>query len=231
MMVQTSAHALAQVTASLVRAHDVTDLLAAVMRDCIDVLPVDAAAILVEHSGSIELLSASSHRVEELELYQAQVDAGPCVEAIRDGAPVTAVGLAAVAARWPDFAQVMESAGFRSVHALPLSWRGTTLGGLNLFSVGEADLGELEAEVAQNFADLATLAVLRPVHASSAAEVERSIDSALEGRVVVEQAKGVLAYSLGLDMGAAYEELVRRARSEGTDVTRAARDLIENADA
>jgi GAF domain-containing protein len=224
---QSSAHALAEVTAALVREHDVTDLLTVVLRDCIEVLPVDGAAILVlRQGGALELLSASSHRTEELELYQAQHDEGPCVEAAHSGQAVMA-GLSEVQQRWPAFAGVMSASGYSSVHAFPLRWRGGPIGGLNLFSSSDARFDDTEQEIAQNFADLAALAVLRPLEPRSADTVERSLRAALEGRVVIEQAKGVLAHRLGVDMSDAYDDLVRQARDAGTDVTTAARALVD----
>jgi GAF domain-containing protein len=227
MSLQSSAHALAEVTAALVREHDVTDLLTVVLRDCIEVLPVDGAAILVlRPGGALELLSASSHRMEELELYQAQNDEGPCVDVAHSGQPVMAQ-LDEVQRRWPAFAKVMSASGYSSVHAFPLRWRGGPMGGLNLFSRAQRLLDAAEREIAQNFADLAALAVLRPIEPRSEATVERSVSAALEGRVVVEQAKGVLAHRLGFEMSDAYDELVRRARDAGTDVTTAARELVD----
>jgi GAF domain-containing protein len=224
---QSSAHALAEVTAALVREHDVTDLLTVVLRDCIEVLPVDGAAILVlRQGGALELLSASSHRTEELELFQAQHEEGPCVDVARSGEVVVA-GAEEMQQRWPTFAAVMSASGYSSVHAFPLRWRGGPIGGLNLFSNADVMLDGTEREIAQNFADLAALAVLRPLEPRSADTVERSLLAALEGRVVVEQAKGVLAHRLGVEMSDAYDELLRRARDAGTDVTTAARELVD----
>jgi GAF domain-containing protein len=224
---QSSAHALAEVTAALVREHDVTDLLTVVLRDCIEVLPVDGAAILVlGPGGGLELLSASSHRTEELELYQAQHDEGPCVDVAHSGQAVVA-RLEEAEQRWPAFAGVMSASGYLSVHAFPLRWRGGPIGGLNLFSNADVRLDGTEQDIAQNFADLAALAVLRPIEPRSEATVERSVSAALEGRVVVEQAKGVLAHRLGSEMSDAYDELVRLARHAGTDVTTAARKLVD----
>jgi len=113
------------------------------------------------------------------------------------------------------------------VHAFPMRWRGGPLGGLNLFSKADVRFDDTEREIAQNFADLAALAVLRPLEHRSAASVERSVTAALEGRIVVEQAKGVLAHRLGVDMSSAYDELVRQARESGVDVTSAARSLVD----
>src|SRR4051794_21951466 len=102
MSAHTAEQALAQMLGALVREHETADVLAELVHDCAELLPADAAAILVINGGgNLELLSATSHRTSELEVYQAQHDSGPCVDTISSGGPVTAVGSEAITSRWP----------------------------------------------------------------------------------------------------------------------------------
>ncbi|WP_456846388.1 GAF and ANTAR domain-containing protein [Cellulomonas sp. P5_C6] len=229
MTARTSAQALADVASALVGEHEVTGLLARLVQDCAELVPADAAALLVRTGeGDFELLSATSHRAVELELYQAQHAAGPCVDAAREGQVVDAVGAAQIVERWGQVGRKIVDEGFLAVHAFPMHWRNHAIGGLNLFSATEQELSPAARLLAQSFADLATLAIVQPLGLKDD-ELAQRITEALEGRVVVEQAKGVLAFQLSLDMAAAYEELLRRASANGSHLTQTARDVLHAA--
>jgi GAF domain-containing protein len=229
MTARTSAQALADVASALVENHELTGLLARLVTDCAALLPADAAGLLVRTGdGGFELLSATSHRVDELELYQAQREYGPCVDAARTGERTSAIGSDAITERWGDVGREIVGAGFQAVQAFPMHWRGHAIGGLNLFSVAATELSEASAILAQSFADFATLAIVQPA-ALGDEDLAQRISEALEGRVVVEQAKGVLAYQLGLEMADAYDELVARSLANGSALADVAHNVIRTA--
>jgi hypothetical protein len=146
------------------------------------------------------------------------------------GLATAGVGREQIIGRWPGVGEAIVAAGFLAVHAFPMRWRGTSLGGLNLFTVEAVTLSAESAALAQNFADFATLAILQPDTVAESVLVER-MTAALDARVVIEQAKGVLAYTHGLDMDAAYDELVRVARSRRTTLGIAASQVVHEAQA
>jgi transcriptional regulator with GAF, ATPase, and Fis domain len=229
MTARTSAQALADVASALVGEHETTGLLARLMLDSAELIPADAAALLVRtREGAFEMLSATSHRAVELELYQAQQSAGPCVDAALLGRPVSAVGGDEIASRWGDVGRRIVDEGFQAVHAFPMHWREHVIGGLNLFSVAAQELTEPSRQLAQSFADLATLALVQPL-GLGADDLAQRVTDALEGRVVVEQAKGVLAFQLSVDVADAYDELVRRSVQDGADLGQTARNVIRAA--
>src|SRR5699024_2162428 len=108
-------------------------------------------------------LSATSHRTSEIEVYQAQSATGPCVDTVRTGRPVEAVGASEIEARWGEVGRRIVEAGFHAVHAFPMHWREHVIGGLNVFSVAEEALVAPSRVLAQSFADLATLAIVQPL--------------------------------------------------------------------
>lgn len=225
---RTSAQALAETTSALLRDYDVTGLLAHLLRDVSAFVPADAAAILVRDAeGDLDVLSATSHRAAELEVYQAQTDEGPCVDVVGDGLSSSVAGRDAVVARWPRVGPKIVALGFLSVHAFPLRWHDRIIGGLNLFSSAAVELDDAARELAQAFADIATLVLLHPQQIDQE-ELTRNLKRALEGRIVVEQAKGALAYQLELDMSAAYEELLRRADQNGSTLTETANAILRS---
>jgi hypothetical protein len=213
---------------AVVRAEpDVADVLAHLVADCAQVTSVDTCALMaMDFNGELSLLAAESHRAVEMEMLQIQRSAGPCVDVIDSGQPVHVAGAQALRDRWGEVGAAVVDSGFRAVEAYPMRWRGTVLGGLNLFRATE-DQPALGA-AAQAFADIATLVVVRS-GAVDVDQVRARLHEALSARGIVEQAKGVLAYREGTDLGAAYASLLRRAESLGTPLTQTAQDVVAEA--
>jgi transcriptional regulator with GAF, ATPase, and Fis domain len=205
---------------------DVADVLAHLVADCADATGADAVAILARDGGTpVALLTATSHRAVEIEMLQAQHLSGPCIDAIAEHRQVSATGTDELVRRWPTIGTAMAEAGFDSVHAFPMSWRGETFGGLNLFRSGpiEADA----SPIAQAYADVATLAIVQTV-AVSHDQVHARLREALEAREIVEQAKGVLAYTEDIDLEQAYRRLVDLGSSEHGSLTQVARAVVDH---
>jgi hypothetical protein len=223
MMSTSNDRAVADAVAALVGRHDVADALSHVVAGCCASYPADSVAVMARNGhGHLELLGARSYRAEELELLQIQHGQGPCVDAMRSDVAVIAVGSEHLEARWSDVGPAITAAGFAEVHAFPMHWRGATIGALNIFVAPETDT---DPGVGQLFADLATLAVLQPDGLSGEQMLAR-VHDAVATRAVLEQAAGVLAYRLDLDVDAAHVELVRRARAAGLGLTAMAEQVV-----
>ena len=226
---RTAAQVIGAATSALLAGDDVTDVLSRLIRDGVPLLRADAIGILVRVSDTeLDLLTATTHRVADLELFQAQQLRGPCVDAIQDSAVVTCVGADVIVQRWPEVGTAMLRAGYEAVHAYPLRWHDTTLGAMNVFSRDRTDFGTDRHDLAGALADIAAVALTRAVELS-ADEVLLRIKGALESRAVIEQAKGVLAYRRRTDLATAYESLVGLADEAGIGILEAARREIEQA--
>jgi GAF domain-containing protein len=129
--------------------------------------------------------------------------------------------------RWPRFSIVAIEAGFRSVFALPLRLRDRTVGALNLFSVDETPMDEQDVLVAQGLADLATISVLQHGAATEMQRVNEQLNHALESRIVIEQAKGVVAERAGVDVAEAFVRLRSYARKNNLLLADVAAAAIE----
>lgn len=218
---------LSRANASLVDAdRDVTGALAALLGGATGALPADAAGVLVQLEGVLELLAATSHRVADLEAYQAQVDEGPCLDAIRSGESVGMAGDEAIVERWPVAGPFIVRSGYSAVEAVPLTWQGLTVGGLNLFRADATSFRDQRAEC-RALADAATLVILSAQF--STLDATDSMRAALADRAVVEHAKGALAHVRSLEMSAAYDELVGLADTEGLSLGVAAREVMRQA--
>jgi GAF domain-containing protein len=229
MTTRTPAQAFAEMASALVGTFDVTDLLSRLILDCRDAVAADAVGLVVREShGGLELLAATSHRSEELEILQVQENDGPCIDVIRRGEPLSCSGGDAIAARWPRSGSGILDAGFHSVDAIPMRWQDQVYGGLNVFRRRAISLTPDEVAMAQTFADLATLVIVQAPSLSQG-EVQARIEAALSGRIVIEQAKGVVADSRGLPMDEAYDLLRRIADERQETITGVATSLVERA--
>ena len=208
------ARTLVELADTLVDDFDVVELLTRLADRCVEVLDVQAAGImLAAPDGQLRVMASSSETMRVLELFEIQAQEGPCLDSHRTGRPVVNQDLAVVDGRWPRFAAEAMAAGFQSVHALPMRLRGSVIGALNLFRVGPGQMSPTDIEVAQAFADVATIAILQHRAAQEAQVINEQLTHALNSRVVIEQAKGMVAERLNLDMEASFQVLRAHARN------------------
>jgi GAF domain-containing protein len=221
------ARTMVELADTLVADFDVVELLTLLTDRCVDVLSVEAAGImLVAPEGELRVMASSSETMRVLELFEIQNQEGPCLDCVRTGQPVVNQDLAAVNGRWPRFAVEAMAAGFHAVHAVPMRLRGSVIGALNLFSVQSGALAEADVEAAQAMADVATIAVLQHRAALEAQVVNEQLSHALNSRIVIEQAKGMVAEREGLNMELAFAVLRNHARNHNLRLVDLARDII-----
>jgi GAF domain-containing protein len=204
------------------------DLLTGLADRCVSLLDVSAAGVmLASPEGSLGLVASSSEAMRLLELFELQTQEGPCLDAFRTGQSVEHENLQAGSGRWPSFSAAALQAGFASALALPLRLREATLGALNLLRVTRTPMDEVDIIVARAFADLATLSIIQHRTAAEAQRLNEQLSAALTSRVVIEQAKGVIAERADVDLAEAFSRLRSYARNHNrrlTDVARAAID-------
>ena len=219
---------LVEMADTLVDDYDVVDLLTGVADRCVTLLGVSAAGVmLASPEGSLGLVASSSEAMRLLELFELQTQEGPCLDAFRTGQSVEHENLQAGSGRWPSFSAAALQAGFASALALPLRLREATLGALNLFRVTRTPMDEVDIIVARAFADLATLSIIQHRTAAESQRLNEQLSGALTSRVVIEQAKGVIAERADVDLAEAFSRLRSYARNRNrrlTDVARAAID-------
>jgi len=226
---RSATQAIGAATAAMLSGRGGTDVVARLVRDCLPVLAADAIGVVVRISDTdTELLAATSHRASELELYQIQQAGGPCFDAMRDGEIISGVGADELVARWADVGQAIVNAGFLSVHAYPMRWHEVVMGGLNVFAHEARAATPEQDELAQAFADLATVAIASSGDLTPDELTER-IRIALETRTVIERAKGVLAWQRRIDPADAYDELLAEVDETGGSVVDVARDILRRA--
>jgi GAF domain-containing protein len=220
---------LVELADTLVDDFDVVELLTRLADRCVEVLDVAAAGLMIASpsGGDLRVVASSSEAMRVLELFELQHEEGPCPDCYRTGAPVVNQDLATIDGRWPRFAPRALEAGFHSVHALPMRLRGVTIGALNLFRAEEGPLAEDDIVAAQALADVATIAILQQRAALEAKVLNEQLGQALNTRIVIEQAKGVLAERANLDMEQSFSRLRGHARSHNLRLVDLAEGVID----
>ncbi|MFI6515370.1 ANTAR domain-containing protein [Spirillospora sp. NPDC050679] len=212
---------------TLVADFDIIEFLQQTVERSVELLGVDAAGLLMtDQWGHLRLMASSSQQSRLLELFQLQNDQGPCLHAYTTGTPVHCADLTApeAHARWPLFAAQAARCGFAAVSALPMRLRDQVIGALNLFRAAPGDLPATSLGLGQALADIATIGLLQQRALHQAQLLTEQLQTALVSRVLIEQAKGVLAERHGWSMDQAFAALrdhARRRRHHLTDLARA----------
>src|SRR6202046_3744445 len=220
-----------ELTDTMVAGFDVIDFLHVLTDRSVLLLDVSAAGLLLaDPRGELRVVAASSEAARLLELFQLQNDQGPCLDCFRSGRPVTAAARAAEAARWPRFAAAAREAGFGAVQALPMRLRNQVIGALNLFRASPGTFDPADIRVGQALADVATISLLQERSMRHSDTLNEQLQTALNSRVVIEQAKGKLAERLGLDMGQAFSLLRDHARARNLRLSALAQAFIDGSE-
>jgi transcriptional regulator with GAF, ATPase, and Fis domain len=212
---------------TLVADFDMIDFLHVLTERCVQLLGVSAAGILLaDGQGALQVVAASSERTRLLELFQLQADQGPCLDCFRAGQPVSVADLPA-AGRWPRFSTAAAEVGFSAVHALPMRLRSDIIGALNLFDVqvGAVDPGKLR--IGQALADVATIGLLQQRAIHDRDVLTEQLQTALNTRVLIEQAKGMVAERLNIDVAEAFNVLRSAARRDNRRLSDLAQAIVD----
>lgn len=219
--------ALIEVADTLIDDYDVVEFLHRLATRCIDLVDASEAGImLADGDGTLRYVASSSERMRLIELFELQHDQGPCVDAYHAGVPVHSAMTDDADALWPSFAPYARRVGFQSVSALPMRLRTDVIGALNIFSSIRAPLAPEDQLVAQALADIATIGILQQRALHDAHIVTSQLQAALESRIGIEQAKGIIAERAHVSVDAAFTLLRGYARSHNRLLSQTAGDVI-----
>ncbi|MDQ1459589.1 MAG: hypothetical protein QOI08_1073 [Actinomycetota bacterium] len=208
--------------------YDIVEFLHRLAERCVELVDASEAGImLADQAGELHYVASSSERMRLIELFELQHDEGPCLDAYRAGVSVHS-GLAGEAdARWPRFAPHAREVGFESVSALPMRLRSEVIGALNIFSVNPATLRDDDQLVLQALADIATIGILQKRALGDALVVTSQLEAALESRIAIEQAKGIVAERNRVTVDEAFALLRNYSRAHNVLLSQTAREIID----
>jgi transcriptional regulator with GAF, ATPase, and Fis domain len=207
--------------------YDVVEMLTRLTTHCADLLDVTSAGLLLaDGKGVLHLAASSSERTEHLETFQLQRKQGPCLDSYRYSKVVIVPDLQDEHRRWPEFVRAASVAGFVSVHAMPMLLRDQSIGTLGLFGTSVGRLATDDLDLAQALAHVASLAIVNENAAADRVSVNAQLQRALTSRIVLEQAKGVIAHTGALDMSVAFDVLRRYARDHARKMSDVAAEVV-----
>ena len=185
--------------------------------------------LLADQRGRLQFMAASEERAELLELFQAQTQEGPCQDCFHEGKPVVNADLTEAGDRWPQFAPRAVESGYKSVHAFPLRLRDDVLGALNMFGAETgALLDDTDITMVQAMADVATIGLLQERAIRHGEVLTEQLQLALNARVVIEQAKGMIAQTVGCTVDEAFDLLHTYCQRNHQRLSQTARDFVTN---
>jgi GAF domain-containing protein len=212
---------------TMVDDYDMVELLDTLVEECKLVLDVaEAGLVLADSDAGLQVMASTSERSSLIESLQLREHEGPCMQCYATGEVVTIHDIRDLGDRWQSFSELALEQGFRSVHAVPLRLRGRTIGALNLFRESVGALNEDDAAIAQALADVATIGIMQERLIREQTVISDQLQRALDARVVIEQAKGVVAQSHRIPVDAAFLRLRNYARSNDVRLVDAASKVV-----
>ena len=212
---------------TLVASYDVVDLLQTLVDTTAEIFDASAAGLmLADADNELSVVASTSEGRHLVDLMQLRYGYGPCVECFRTGEVISIHDVAHSDSQWPDFNSGAVALGFHSVFVFPLRLRGTVIGSLTLFRSTTSEMSEEDIQIAQGLADVATIGILheRAIRESDLAKDQ--LQRALNSRVVIEQAKGVLAQTRSVNMDEAFSLLRNYARANGLRLHDVAEQIV-----
>jgi len=172
----------------------------------------DVGLLLADQRGRLQFMAASNEDVKRLELFQIQVNEGPCRDAFQSGQAVVNADLQDASDRWPTFAPRAAADGYRSAHAFPLRLRQEVIGAIGVFGTDVRRWELAEVHIAQALAHIATIGLLQERAIRRGEVLAEQLQSALNSRIVIEQAKGAIAQFRNVSVDDAFVVLRDHAR-------------------
>ena len=221
--------ALSAFARTLAQGYEITDVLYDLTERVAEVIPVPAAGVSLLQGGQLQHAVSLNELANVIEVAQEQTQQGPCVDACRTNETVTVADVRVEPDRWPGVSSAAASVGLVAMAGIPFSTGHTTLGALNLYDVEPRQWSEADLARARVLADMATGYVVNASQLQKERRTNEQLQQAVENRLVIEQAKGILAAHHGISVNQAFERLRAHARNHNATI-RAVADAIVNLD-
>jgi transcriptional regulator with GAF, ATPase, and Fis domain len=213
---------------TLVTDFDLIEFLSMLADRCVELLgAADVGLLLADPGGGLQVMASSTERMRITELLEVQYAEGPCFECFETGLPILNQRLASANHRWPRFAPMARRSGFAMVHAVPLRLRSAVIGAMNVFDTALQEMSSTDSDLIRAFADAATIGILQERTVKQQSDLSAQLQGALNSRIAIEQAKGIVAERLKVDMQTAFALIRSHARSHSVQLSTVANALIE----
>jgi len=187
---------------------------------------VDGAGILwLDGNGDVRFLTASDDRGRALELVQEELGVGPCVDTLVRDTTVASTDLQGDP-RWPEVGNRLATYGIHAVLGIPVRIGGGAVAALNVFRDRAHDWDESEIDTVRSLGAVIETVLASGLFAHRREQVIEQLQYALDHRVVVERAIGVLMGRHDLDPVDAFNQLRAVARRERRKAAEVADDVL-----
>ncbi len=208
---------------------DIVEFLHRLLERAVELLScAEAGLLLANAEGALRVMASSSQRSEALEFLQAEGGGGPCVESYLGSRTVLSEDLQEDRERWPAFVEMALENGICSVHSIPMRVQGETIGAFTLFRSKVGRIAPNDLPLGQGLADIAAVAILQERATRERRGVVQQLEHALGSRVLIEQAKGILAERAHASMDAAFLGIRAYSRSHNRRLIEVAGDIVEH---
>jgi GAF domain-containing protein len=217
---------LSEFASTLVQDFTISDVLHDVAERATMVVGADSAGVSLLHDGLLHFATALDERCSDLERVQESEQAGPCVDALRAGEAVAVADLTE-GPGWGAYGQAARAAGIAAILGVPMRLDGEKIGTLNIYSNTRREWAEDDLHAARVLADIATSYVINASKLARQRRLSEQLQEALSSRIVIEQAKGILAAERGISIDKAFEILRRHARSHRASLRSVAEAVVK----
>jgi GAF domain-containing protein len=211
----------------LLSPYDVDVVLEDLMSRLVSILGLAGSGVALAEHGVLRFTTALPERVGTLERVQVDFERGPCTDAFHTREIVAVPDLSSEHDRWPEYCAAADRLGLTSVAGIPMRLSGVAVGAVNLYADGPRDWDDDDLVAAQVMADMATSYLINASKLRQQEQLNEQLRTALGSQSIIEQAKGSIAATHGIDVERAFERIRRHARSHNVTV-RAVADAVVN---
>jgi GAF domain-containing protein len=218
--------ALSEFAGTLAKGFAISDVLHDLAEQVSAVLGIDGAGVSVQDGDRLQFVTAHDARAAQMEGVQDAGQAGPCVDAWHSGEAITVADLRTGPHRWDDYEKAARDAGVVAIAAIPMRSDTQSIGALDLYSTKPREWSGDDLESARILADMATSYVIHASELDRQRRLNEQLREALDSRIVIEQAKGILAAERRISVDAAFEVLRGHARNHSAPLRSVAEAVV-----
>jgi GAF domain-containing protein len=211
---------------TLVRRYQIADVLYELAERVTAVLGISGAGVSLGEGDRVRFVTGVNEAAVRVEEAQEELQAGPCTEAYRTGKVIAVADLRDEADRWGSFCPAAVDAGFVAVAAIPMHVDDRNLGALDLYSDQPRQWSDDEIASATVLAAMATSYIINASELEKAQRTAEQLQEALDSRILIEQAKGILAADGRIGMDQAFQLLRRHARRHNASLRSVAEAVV-----
>jgi len=219
-------HAVSEFARTLARGSSISEVLNDLAERITAVVGLAGAGVSVAESGQFRFVTASDERSAGLERVQEAEQAGPGVDAWLTTKIVTVASLPETSGQWGAYQQAARAASIVAVASVPMRRDGESIGTVDLYSASRRDWSTGDLRSAGILADMATGYLVQAWELDRQCRVNEQLREALDSRIVIEQAKGVLAAERHISVDEAFEVLRRHARNHAVSLRSVAQAVV-----